>query len=70
MDAVYVGTVNSAHLGDVLQSLAAGKGVLCEKPLGVHREEAVQMIQAAKAAGCLLMEVRVYKQDRQPTAEE
>ena len=50
IDAVDVCTPNRAHTPIVLNSLAAGKHVLCEKPLAVTPKEIVSMIKAAKRA--------------------
>ena len=35
IDAVFVATPNALHLQDVLTAVAAGKPVLCEKPMGI-----------------------------------
>ena len=59
VDAVYVGTPNQTHCAYTLASLKAGKHVLCEKPLAINAEEGRQMVDAAKASGCLLMEAMV-----------
>jgi predicted dehydrogenase len=56
VDAVYISLPNDAHLGWVQAALAAGKHVLCEKPLGRTAEEVVQMTASAQAAGLLLVE--------------
>lgn len=59
VDAVYVGTPNHTHCDYTITCLNAGKHVLCEKPLAVSAEEGRQMVKAAKAAGCLLMEAMI-----------
>lgn len=56
VDAVYVALHNDAHLPWVLAALAAGKHVLCEKPLGMSATEVEQMVAAAEAADRLLVE--------------
>jgi predicted dehydrogenase len=56
VDAVYISLPNDAHLGWVRAALAAGKHVLCEKPLGRTADEVVQMQALAEAAGLLLVE--------------
>lgn len=56
IDAVYIGTPNAAHCQNVLSALAAGKNVLCEKPLASNFAETKKMIDAAKAADKFLME--------------
>ncbi|XP_044526941.1 trans-1,2-dihydrobenzene-1,2-diol dehydrogenase [Gracilinanus agilis] len=56
VDVVYVGTQHPQHLRGVLQSLEAGKPVLCEKPLGVTAAEVREMVAAARTRGRFLME--------------
>ncbi|XP_036596569.1 trans-1,2-dihydrobenzene-1,2-diol dehydrogenase-like [Trichosurus vulpecula] len=56
VDVVYVGPQHPQHVGAVLQCLAAGKPVLCEKPLGVTAAEVREMVAAARARGLFLME--------------
>ena len=54
VDAVYVATPNHLHLPVVLAAAAAGKHVLCEKPLGLTAAEAEEMVGACRRAGALL----------------
>jgi predicted dehydrogenase len=56
VDAVYISLPNDAHLAWVQAALAAGKHVLCEKPLGLAADEVVRMRAAADSAGLLLVE--------------
>ncbi|MDT7855509.1 Gfo/Idh/MocA family oxidoreductase [Rubrivirga sp. S365] len=51
VDAVYVATPNDAHLGPVRAAAAAGKAVLCEKPVARTLAEAEALLGAAQAAG-------------------
>jgi len=50
-DAVYISSTNEKHLSQALAAIAAGKHVLCEKPLAMTVAEAAQMVRAADAAG-------------------
>lgn len=55
LDAVSVCTWNNGHAPASIAALKAGKHVLCEKPLAMNLEEAIQMEQASKESGKLLM---------------
>jgi len=61
IDAVYVPLPNSLHLPWTLRALAAGKHVLCEKPLALDATEGREMAEAARAADRLLMEAVMYR---------
>ncbi len=56
VDIVYIPLPNGLHLPWVNAALAAGKHVLCEKPLGMDAAEAEAMFAAADAAGRVLVE--------------
>jgi predicted dehydrogenase len=56
VEAVYVPLHNDAHLPWVERIAAAGKHVLCEKPLASTAAEAEAMAAAARRAGVLLAE--------------
>ncbi|KUF10845.1 Gfo/Idh/MocA family protein [Pseudoponticoccus marisrubri] len=56
IDIVYVATPNAAHKQNILDALAAGKHVLCEKPLTTSAADTQDCIEAARAAGLFLME--------------
>jgi predicted dehydrogenase len=56
VDVVYVATPHVFHLDNALMAFAAGKHVLCEKPLTINLAEAEAMVQAATQAGRFLME--------------
>src|SRR5579859_7915818 len=49
--AVYVGTPVFLHAPQTIQSLRAGKHVLCEKPMAMNEAEARAMLQAADSSG-------------------
>jgi predicted dehydrogenase len=61
VDAVYIGLPNSLHHPLTMQSLAAGKHVLCEKPYSRHPEQVVEAFDAAEAAGLVLMEAFMWR---------
>jgi predicted dehydrogenase len=50
VDAVIIALSNDMHLEAVLACAAAGKHVLCTKPLGRNAKEALQMLQAVDKA--------------------
>jgi predicted dehydrogenase len=54
LDAVSVCTPNAAHHGPTLAAAAAGKHVLCEKPISLSLTEADEMIAACREAGVVL----------------
>ena len=56
VDAVYVCLANHQHEEWVVRALAAGKHVLCEKPLAVDADQAARMARAAHDADRLLVE--------------
>lgn len=51
IDAVYISTTNEKHFAQAMAAIAAGKHVLCEKPLAMTVADAVTMVRAAKEAG-------------------
>lgn len=61
VDAVLVTTPNSCHLQDVLTAVAAGKPVLCEKPMAMNADECRQMVEAARRQGVLLGVAQVFR---------
>jgi xylose dehydrogenase (NAD/NADP) len=61
VDCVYVALPNAQHLEWVLRAAAAGKHVLCEKPLGCTALEVEQMERACADAGVRLMEALMYR---------
>jgi len=51
IDAVYIGTPVFLHAPQTIQSLRAGKHVLCEKPMAMNEAEARAMLHAAEESG-------------------
>ena len=61
VDAVYVSSVHTAHPALVLEAIAAGKAVLCEKPLSVNHGTTMALVDAARQAGVPLVEAYMYR---------
>ncbi len=51
VEAVVIASPQETHRAIAERAFAAGKPVLCEKPLGASLEDSVAMVAAAKAAG-------------------
>ena len=56
IDAVYINLANHQHREWTIAALAAGKNVLCEKPLALNRVQGQEMADAAKKYNRLLVE--------------
>ncbi|MGW0804519.1 Gfo/Idh/MocA family protein [Nonomuraea sp. NPDC002799] len=56
VDAIYVATPHAQHLAVAEAAIAAGKAVLCEKPLAATLADAEKMVRLAREAGVFLME--------------
>ena len=56
IDAVYIATPNSVHLGQTLECISAGMPVLVEKPLTASLGDALEIEKAARIAGSFVME--------------
>lgn len=54
IDVVYISTTNEWHAPQTLAAAAAGKHVLCEKPLALSLRDAEAMIGGCEAAGVIL----------------
>jgi 1,5-anhydro-D-fructose reductase (1,5-anhydro-D-mannitol-forming) len=54
VQVVYISTTNDLHCEQVLAAAAAGKHVLCEKPLAMTLEHVREMIQACRRANVVL----------------
>jgi predicted dehydrogenase len=63
LDAVHICTPNALHFPMAMEALAAGKHVLCEKPLTTSTADARALVDAAARAGlrnCLCHNLRYY----------
>jgi predicted dehydrogenase len=56
LDAIYIPLPNALHYEWCLRAMAAGKAVLCEKPLTSNADEAVALLRAAEFYGARVME--------------
>ncbi|TVP45840.1 MAG: gfo/Idh/MocA family oxidoreductase [Mongoliibacter sp.] len=55
IDAVYIITPNALHHGQCLRVAAAGKHVICEKPMSINAQEGKEMVEACAKAGVKLL---------------
>jgi len=60
-DAAVNATPDAVHLPTTLQLIAAGKHVLCEKPLAINHRDALTMTEAAERAGLVNMVNLTYR---------
>jgi 1,5-anhydro-D-fructose reductase (1,5-anhydro-D-mannitol-forming) len=51
VDAVYISSTNEKHFSQAIAAIAAGKHVLCEKPLAMRVSDAIAMVVIAEKAG-------------------
>jgi predicted dehydrogenase len=56
IDAVYISLTNEAHIPWAIRALAAGKHVLCEKPLGLAATEISALLAVEASSGRRAME--------------
>jgi len=62
IDAVYIPLPNHLHVPWSIKALAAGKHVLCEKPLGLNSGEVAQLqVAANRFPSLLVMEAFMYR---------
>jgi predicted dehydrogenase len=63
VDVVHVASPNDAHTEQATAVLAAGKHVVCEKPLGLRSEETAGLVERARSSGlvhAVCLNVRFY----------
>lgn len=68
VDVVHVTSPNHAHYPQVKAVLAAGKHVICEKPLAMTSEQSAEMVELAAASGricAVCYNVRFYPLNQQ-----
>jgi predicted dehydrogenase len=65
IEAVYNPLPNHLHVPVSIQAAAAGKHVLCEKPIALTAEEAAKLIAARDHAGVLIQEAFMIRQHPQ-----
>jgi predicted dehydrogenase len=71
VDVVHLTTPNSLHYEQVLAALAAGKHVVCEKPLALTSEESGELLRRAEESGlvhCTNFNIRFYPQVQEARA--
>ena len=61
IDAVYISLPNSLHAQWCVQAAAAGKHILCEKPLALSTEEVDQIDTAVRQHNVILQEGAMYR---------
>ncbi len=60
VQAVYIPLPNHLHYEWCMKAIAAGKNVLCEKPMAASAKEAKELFEAAEKKGVVLMEAFAY----------
>ncbi len=61
VQAIYISTPHPMHAEWAINAADAGKHILCEKPIGLNRYEAVEIIEAARRNDVFLMEGFMYR---------
>ena len=61
IEAVYIPLPNHLHSEWTKAAAAAGKHVLCEKPIAMTSSEAQDMVEVCESSGVLLMEAFMYR---------
>ena len=63
VDAIYIPLPNSLHVEWSLASIAAGKHVLCEKPLAMHPDDVSRLEEASVTRGVIVAEGFMYRHE-------
>jgi D-xylose 1-dehydrogenase (NADP+, D-xylono-1,5-lactone-forming) len=61
VQAVYIALPNSLHKEWTVRAAEAGKHVLCEKPMATRYADAVEMVDACRRNGVVLMEAFAHR---------
>jgi predicted dehydrogenase len=61
IEAVYIPLPNHLHLEWIRKAADAGKHILCEKPIAMNAEEAIQCAEYARSKNVLLMEAFAFR---------
>jgi predicted dehydrogenase len=61
VDIVYIATPHTQHQEWAIRAAESKKHILCEKPLGLHHDEAVAIVQAAWENSVFFMEAYMYR---------
>ena len=56
VDVIYIATPHVFHHSLTIQCLEAGKAVICEKPMGMNRQQVQEMVDLAREKNLFLME--------------
>ena len=65
IEAIYNPLPNNLHVAWTEKALAAGKHVLCEKPLAMNAKEAERLVDAQRGSGRLVMEAFMVRMNPQ-----
>lgn len=55
IDVIDIGTPNSSHVEIAIAAAQAGKHIICEKPLAMNSQQALNMLKAVQKAGVIHM---------------
>jgi predicted dehydrogenase len=61
VDVVYIATPHPQHREWAIRAAKAKKHILCEKPMALHHDEAVEILQAAWENNVFFMEAYMYR---------